>query len=48
MRGPPRQAAAAVAGFAVGALLTRLMGSSASRPMGKRSDDLHHTSRPFT
>ncbi len=38
-------AAAAVAGFAVGALLTRLMGSSASRPMGKRSDDLHHAIR---
>jgi len=38
-------AAAAVAGFAVGALFTRIMGSSASRPMGKRSDDLHHTIR---
>ena len=38
-------AAAAVAGFAVGALLTRLMGSSANRPMGKRADDLHHTIR---
>lgn len=38
-------AAAAVAGFAVGALLTRFMGSIANRPMGKRADDLHHTIR---
>ncbi len=38
-------AAAAVAGFAVGAMFTRLMGSSANRPMGKRADDLHHTIR---
>lgn len=38
-------AAAAVAGFAVGAMLTRLLGSSASRPLGKRADDLHHTIR---
>lgn len=38
-------ALAAVAGFAVGALFTRFMGSSASRPMGKRSDDLHHMIR---
>ena len=38
-------AAAAVAGFAAGALLSRLLGSSASRPMGKRADELHHTIR---
>lgn len=38
-------AAAAVAGFAAGAMLSRLLGSSANRPMGKRADDLHHTIR---
>ena len=38
-------AAAAVAGFVVGAMFTRLMGSSANRRMGKRADDLHHTIR---
>lgn len=38
-------AAAAVAGFAAGAMLTRLLGSAANRPMGKRADDLHHTIR---
>ena len=35
-------AAVAVAGFGVGAMLTRLLGSTANRPMGKRADDLHH------
>ncbi|MEO8223686.1 MAG: hypothetical protein ABI661_02690 [Gammaproteobacteria bacterium] len=38
-------AAAAVAGFAVGALLSRLMGSVANRPMGTRADELHHRIR---
>lgn len=38
-------AAAAVAGFGVGAMLTRLLGSAANRPMGKRADDLHHRIR---
>lgn len=38
-------AAAAVAGFAAGAMLTRLLGSAANRPMGKRADDLYHTIR---
>ncbi len=38
-------AAAAVAGFGAGAMLTRLLGSAANRPMGKRADDLHHTIR---
>ncbi len=38
-------AAAAVAGFGAGAMLTRLLGSGANRPMGKRADDLHHTIR---
>ena len=38
-------AAAAVAGFAAGAMLTRLLGSAANRPMGKRADELHHTIR---
>lgn len=34
--------AAAVAGFGAGAMLTRLLGSTANRPIGKRADDLHH------
>jgi len=38
-------AAAAVVGFAVGAMLSRLLGSAANRPMGKRADELHHTIR---
>ena len=38
-------AAAAVAGFAAGAMLSRFLGSFANRPMGKRADDLHHTIR---
>jgi chromosome segregation ATPase len=38
-------AAAAVAGFAAGAFLSRFMGSVANRPMGKRADDLHHRIR---
>lgn len=38
-------AAAAVAGFAVGAVLSWLLGSGASRLMGKRADDLRHTIR---
>jgi chromosome segregation ATPase len=38
-------AAAAVAGFAAGALLSRILGSFANRPMGKRADDLHHRIR---
>ena len=38
-------AAAAVAGFAVGALLSRWLGSVANRPIGKRADDLHHRIR---
>ena len=38
-------AAVAVAGFAAGTMLTRLLGSAANRPMGKRADDLHHTIR---
>ena len=38
-------AAAAVAGFGAGAMLSRLLGSWASRPIGKRADDLHHTIR---
>lgn len=38
-------AAAAVAGFAAGAMLSRLMGTVANRPMGKRADDLHHRIR---
>lgn len=38
-------AAAAVAGFAAGASLSRLLGSFANRPMGKRADDLHHRIR---
>jgi uncharacterized protein (DUF3084 family) len=38
-------AAAAVAGFAAGVLLARLMGSSARGPMGKRAGDLHHMIR---
>ena len=38
-------AAAAVAGFAAGAMLSRLLGSFANRPMGKRADDLHHRIR---
>ena len=35
-------AGAAVAGFAAGAGLSRLLGSVANRPLGKRADDLHH------
>jgi chromosome segregation ATPase len=35
-------AGAAVVGFGAGAMLTRLLGSTANRPMGKRADDLHH------
>lgn len=38
-------AAAAVAGFAAGAMLSRILGSFANRPMGKRADDLHHRIR---
>jgi len=38
-------AAAAVAGFAAGAMLSRFLGSFANRPMGKRADDLHHRIR---
>ncbi|MEO8443600.1 MAG: hypothetical protein ABI567_01195 [Gammaproteobacteria bacterium] len=38
-------AAAAVAGFAAGALLSKLLGSVAYRPIGKRADDLHHRIR---
>ncbi|MCE7902370.1 MAG: hypothetical protein DYH20_06860 [Gammaproteobacteria bacterium PRO9] len=38
-------AAAAVAGFAVGALVSRLLGSAGHRPLGKRADQLHHTIR---
>ena len=38
-------AAAALVGFGAGAMLTRLLGSAANRPMGKRADDLHHTIR---
>ena len=38
-------AAAAVAGFAAGAILSRILGSFANRPMGKRADDLHHRIR---
>lgn len=38
-------AGAAVAGFAVGALLSRLLGSVANRPMGRKADDLHHRIR---
>jgi len=38
-------AAAAVAGFAAGAMLSRILGSFANRPMGKRADDLHHKIR---
>jgi chromosome segregation ATPase len=38
-------AAAAVAGFAAGSMLSRIMGSFANRPMGKRADDLHHRIR---
>lgn len=34
--------AAAVACFAAGATLSRFLGTFASRPMGKRADDLHH------
>jgi len=38
-------AAAAVAGFAAGAMLSRFLGTFANRPMGKRADDLHHRIR---
>ena len=38
-------AAAAVAGFAVGALLSRLLGSVGNRPIGKGADDLYHRVR---
>ncbi len=38
-------AGAAVAGFAAGAGLSRLLGSVANRPLGKRADDLHHRIR---
>jgi len=38
-------AAAAVAGFAAGAMLSRVLGTFANRPMGKRADDLHHRIR---
>ncbi|MEO8225457.1 MAG: hypothetical protein ABI661_11695, partial [Gammaproteobacteria bacterium] len=38
-------AVAAVGGFAAGAMLSRLLGSVANRPMGKRADDLHHAIR---
>lgn len=38
-------AAAAMAGFAVGALLSRLLGSVGNRAIGKRADDLHHRVR---
>jgi uncharacterized protein (DUF3084 family) len=38
-------ATAAVAGFAAGALLTRLVGSGASGTVGKRAGDLHHMIR---
>ncbi len=38
-------AAAAVAGFAAGAMLSRILGTFANRPMGKRADDLHHRIR---
>jgi chromosome segregation ATPase len=38
-------AAAAIAGFAAGALLSRFLGSFANRPMGKRADDLYHRIR---
>ena len=38
-------ATAAVVGFGAGAMLSRLLGSAANRPMGKRADDLHHTIR---
>ena len=41
----PLSAIAAVGGFAAGAMLSRRLGSWASRPMGKRADDLHHTIR---
>ncbi|MEO7387030.1 MAG: hypothetical protein ABIX37_08860 [Gammaproteobacteria bacterium] len=38
-------AAAAVAGFAAGALLSRFLSSFANRPLGKRADELHHRIR---
>lgn len=38
-------AIAAVVGFGAGAMVTRLLGSAANRPMGKRADDLHHRIR---
>jgi chromosome segregation ATPase len=38
-------AVAAVVGFGAGAMLTRLLGSTANRPIGKRADDLHHQIR---
>lgn len=36
---------ALVAGFVVGVIATRLLGSIGNRPMGKRADDLHHRIR---
>jgi len=38
-------AVALVAGFGAGAVLTRLLGSLANRPMGTRADELHHRIR---
>ncbi len=38
-------AVALVAGFGAGAVLSRLLGSMANRPSGKRADDLHHRIR---
>lgn len=38
-------AAAAMAGIAAGAMLSRFLGSVANRPLGKRADDLHHRIR---
>lgn len=37
--------AAGIGGFAVGALLVRLVGSAAHRPLGRGIDDLHHRVR---
>jgi chromosome segregation ATPase len=36
---------ALVAGFVAGAVLSRLLGGVANRPVGKRADDLHHRIR---
>lgn len=38
-------AAVAVAGFAAGAMVSRILGSAGHRPLGKRADQLHHTIR---